>query len=169
MKPFIASHVLAGSTLGRDALFGHSLGALFGLYALYTRASLFDCFMCASPSIWFDDCLILESEQRFREGGRAVKPAAKPRPTLMMSFGSLEQDVTRRSGESEEDYEKRRTQAERRGMRDKAVALYGRLKGSDLLSGLVLKEYPEEDHGTVMACALSRFLTTFYEQWPVQS
>lgn len=169
VKPFVADHVLAGSTLGREAIFGHSLGGLFGLHALFTRTSLFDCYMCASPSIWFDDCLILESERRFCEGGGADEPADTPRPALMMSVGSLEQKVPRRPGEGEEEYERRRKLAEERAMLDNAKALCARLQESGLLSGVVFREYPGEDHGTVMACALSRFLTSFFEGWPVHS
>ena len=169
VKPFVATHFLAGSTVGREAIFGHSLGGLFGLYALLTRTSLFDCYMCASPSIWFHDCLILDFERRFYEDGRADKPAGMPRPALMMSVGSLEQNISRRSGETEEEFEKRRNMAKQRAMLDNAEMLCARLKQSDLLSGVVLREYPGEDHGTVMACALSRFLTTFFEEWPVNS
>ncbi|SPO04618.1 related to siderophore esterase IroE-like [Cephalotrichum gorgonifer] len=167
VKPFVAKEVLAGSTLGREALFGHSFGGLFSLYALFNRPSLFDCFIAASPSIWWDDRLILEYEQRFREGKWATQHAGKDRPALMIAFGTWEQDVPRQAGETEEEYQNRWNRAQERGMVDNAKALYGRLHGYDLLSGLAVKEYPGEDHGTVMACALSRFLTTFFEEWPI--
>lgn len=167
VKPFIANDVLAGSTVGREALFGHSLGGLFSLYSLFTRPSLFDCILPISPSIWWDDLHILEYEERFREGKWVTQHVGERRPALMMAFGTWEQDFPRWSGETEEDYQDRRDRAQERAMVDNVKALYGRLRDCNLLSGLALKAYPEEDHGTVMACGLSRFLTTFFEEWPI--
>ena len=167
VKPFVASTVLAGSTVGREALFGHSLGGLFGLYSLFTRTSLFDCYMCASPSIWFDDCLVVKSEKQFSKD-RGTDGPATTRPALMMSVSLMEQNVTRRSRETEEDYEKRRDLAEERAMISNAEQMCARLKEGGLLSDVVLLKYPDEDHGTVLACALSRFLTSFFEDWPLE-
>lgn len=47
-------------------LWGHSLGGLLVLHALYTRAGLFDTYAAASPSLWWRDGAMLgEPEQRF--------------------------------------------------------------------------------------------------------
>lgn len=169
VKPFIAEEVLSGSTIGREALFGHSFGGLFGLYALYTRPLLFDCVMASSPSIFWSEHRILEYEKLFLEGDLGdQKNIAVPRcPTLMLSVGSWEQHVPRWAGEAESDYRKRRAGAEGRAMEDNAKALYSRLRESSLLCAVSFKKYPEEDHGTVIACAVSRFLTTFFEEWAV--
>lgn len=49
----------------RQALFGHSLGGLFALYALYTRPNAFHAIVAASPSVWWNDQAILEQERGF--------------------------------------------------------------------------------------------------------
>lgn len=46
-----------------QTLFGHSLGGLFVLFALFTRSQLFTNFLACSPSIWWNDHEILEYEK----------------------------------------------------------------------------------------------------------
>jgi uncharacterized protein len=46
-------------------LFGHSLGGLFALYALFTRPESFDVYLAASPSIAFSDSAVLKQETSF--------------------------------------------------------------------------------------------------------
>lgn len=41
-------------------LFGHSLGGLFVLYALFEKTQLFKNYISFSPSIWWNECQILE-------------------------------------------------------------------------------------------------------------
>lgn len=49
----------------RQALFGHSLGGLFGLYALYSRPDAFHSIIAASPSIEWNDQGVLTEERDF--------------------------------------------------------------------------------------------------------
>jgi predicted alpha/beta superfamily hydrolase len=52
--------------VGEDATyFGHSLGGLFGAYALLTRADTFRGYALASPSIWWDDLEVLQREATY--------------------------------------------------------------------------------------------------------
>ncbi|WP_164882490.1 alpha/beta hydrolase [Paenirhodobacter populi] len=51
----------------RRSLFGHSLGGLFTLHALYERPHLFSGYIAADPSIWWNKGSILAEEARFRE------------------------------------------------------------------------------------------------------
>ncbi len=46
---------------------GHSFSGLFGVRALLSEPSLFDKWLLASPSIWWDDRAILELEASFAE------------------------------------------------------------------------------------------------------
>lgn len=46
---------------------GHSLSALFGLYTLFNRPETFQRYLLASPSIWWDDRVILQAEAAFAE------------------------------------------------------------------------------------------------------
>jgi len=49
----------------RQALFGHSLGGLFGLYMLYSHPTEFHAIIAASPSIWWNDQAIVAEERAF--------------------------------------------------------------------------------------------------------
>lgn len=49
----------------RQSLFGHSLGGLFALYALYERPQAFHSIVAASPSMEWNEQGILEDERAF--------------------------------------------------------------------------------------------------------
>ena len=146
-------------TITREALFGHSYGGLFVLHALFTKPDFFDCYMASSPSIEWADGHILKEEKEY------TARSSLQGPTLMMFFGSLEQNPSRWHDETAEHYEKRKVAAVNRGMGDNANGMYHRLQQSTNLRALTLTEYEGEDHGSVMACAMSRALTTFFEEW----
>ena len=54
---------------GHRLVVGHSLSALFGLYTLFTEPGVFSHYLLASPSIWWDDRVIFEIEQRHAAAG----------------------------------------------------------------------------------------------------
>ena len=65
-------------------LFGHSLGGLFALHTLFARPDVFRRYIVSSPSLWWDDAVILKAESRFaREQRRLPK-------SIYMSVGSEE-------------------------------------------------------------------------------
>lgn len=47
------------------ALFGNSRGGLFALYAMFTAPELFNRYLIGSPSIWWDEEVIYQFEERF--------------------------------------------------------------------------------------------------------
>jgi predicted alpha/beta superfamily hydrolase len=69
----------------RQALFGHSFGGLFVLYALFTRPGAFRTWIAASPSIYWEDREI----GRFY-AGFAEAPATQPDARLYLSAGEYE-------------------------------------------------------------------------------
>jgi predicted alpha/beta superfamily hydrolase len=72
-----------------QALFGHSLGALFVLHTLFTRPDAFQTYVAASPSIWWGDRTILSEMQDYlRQTAR--QPSAR---RLLLTVGGLEQQV----------------------------------------------------------------------------
>lgn len=71
----------------REILFGHSFGGLFALYALFTRPALFSTYLSLSPSIWWDDCAVLQWEAGFAD---AVSGLDHP-PQLYLGVGEYEQ------------------------------------------------------------------------------
>jgi hypothetical protein len=60
VMPFIENSYRASKT---DRTFvGHSLGGLFGAYVLLTEPDLFSNYILGSPSVWFDDHVILKTK-----------------------------------------------------------------------------------------------------------
>ncbi|MAG65417.1 alpha/beta hydrolase [Pseudomonas sp.] len=49
----------------QQSLFGHSFGGMFALYTLFTRPTLFDHLVAASPSQWWSDRFLLQHERAF--------------------------------------------------------------------------------------------------------
>ncbi|PWR20719.1 alpha/beta hydrolase [Zavarzinia compransoris] len=83
---FIADHLMpriqAELTVdpARQSLFGHSLGGLFALFALFTRPDLFSTWVAADPSLWWNNGSQVAEAQAFlggvrAAGGRLARPA----------------------------------------------------------------------------------------------
>ncbi|WP_242144601.1 MULTISPECIES: alpha/beta hydrolase [unclassified Bacillus cereus group] len=49
----------------KQTIFGHSFGGLFALHILFTKTSAFQNYFISSPSIWWNNQLILENELKF--------------------------------------------------------------------------------------------------------
>ncbi|KAL2810161.1 Alpha/Beta hydrolase protein [Aspergillus granulosus] len=149
VQPFISTKVFPGVCFRNRALFGHSYGGLFTLHTLFTRPSAFDMYLAASPSIWWSDGFVLSEAANFCD-----TPSATP-PVLRLSFGSREETPIREPGESEERFELRKRAAAQRRMRGNCTDLYSLLLRSNRLRLVEMREYPDEDHGSVIAPALS--------------
>lgn len=95
LKPAIAKRYAVHPQ--RQALYGHSLGGLFALHLFYSHPGAFDTIVAASPSIWWDDQIILSEETTWR--ARAEKDGKVARRTRLLliageyeSEGSIAQD-----------------------------------------------------------------------------
>lgn len=51
--------------IGKQTIFGHSLGGLFALYVLFNRPEAFQCYIAGSPSIHWNWQYMEEAEERF--------------------------------------------------------------------------------------------------------
>ena len=71
----------------RSTLFGHSLGGLFALHALFTHPEYFQTYLVLSPSIWWDGRAVLAGRAAFLK--RVEKGEVAPR--VYFAVGSLEQ------------------------------------------------------------------------------
>ena len=82
--PYIENHYPAT----KDRTFiGHSYGGLFGTYVLLTEPELFQRYVIVSPSLWFDNGLMLKVESR--------QVAAQPiRAHAYFAIGSRETQAT---------------------------------------------------------------------------
>ena len=62
IKPLVQSQ--AAIDLQRQGLWGHSYGGLLTLHTLFTRPQLFQRYIAADPSIWWQQGFILQEERR---------------------------------------------------------------------------------------------------------
>jgi hypothetical protein len=68
--PLIASRYRAD--MSRKTFLGHSYGSVFGLHVLFTRPGMFQNYVLGSPSLWFDDHLLLRTEAAYAQRSRAL-------------------------------------------------------------------------------------------------
>lgn len=80
--PLVASRYRAD--MNRKTFAGHSLGALFGSFVLFTKPGMFQNYILGSPSLWFDQHEILKFEQAYANDHRDL-PAR-----VMMYIGMYE-------------------------------------------------------------------------------
>lgn len=73
----------------RAMLWGHSLGGLFVLHTLFTRPALFGTWLAQSPTIWWDDRILLKLGPAFTRAVTAQEIA----PRLMIAMGGAEQSL----------------------------------------------------------------------------
>ncbi|KIW07677.1 uncharacterized protein PV09_01617 [Verruconis gallopava] len=148
-------------TFGRRALFGHSYGGLFALHALFKRPRLFDCYIASSPSLyWHDDFIFSEQEEYEKEPDEGNSGAV-----VMLYYGELEAHPKQWHDQTDEAFERRKKMLEGFKFEENTHAMYEKLRASPRVRDVHLRVYSDEDHTSVMACALSRSLTTFFEDW----
>ncbi|KAJ5213879.1 hypothetical protein N7449_001048 [Penicillium cf. viridicatum] len=156
---FVLSSIFPRVSVCQTALFGHSFGALFALHALYTAPASFDAYLAASPSIWWNDGFLLQEEEQFYN-----MPESHHQPRVWMAYGLLEQSPIRQRNQSLEEYEKRLAIAKERLMGDNCDQMFVRLLQSGRVRSVVRRKYEDEDHGSVIAGALSGAIFYFLDQ-----
>jgi predicted alpha/beta superfamily hydrolase len=93
VRPAIKASIPGGPS--SRILAGHSFGGLFGLYTLFHRPETFDGSILISPSVWWDDGIVLRYERAWsrrtppcllgffrRRGGRAGRWRGLPEREL---------------------------------------------------------------------------------------
>lgn len=124
----------------RNALFGHSLGGLFALYALYERPQAFHSIVAASPSMEWNEQGIIEDERAFT--ARLTDGSIGKTSRLMVVVGDRDTD---------DDPEPARALVDR----------LDRLSGHGLR--VRLRRYPEEVHVSVPARSVTDVLRFAFE------
>ena len=168
LRPWVRNTVFPSVEFTRDALYGHSFGGLFVIYALTKNQSLFDTFLSASPAIDWNNGSILDTVSQTL-GKRCwntttIKcPPKSEGPAFMISYGELEQFPVKRRTETQEQYEERRAFLSSLRMTDNSRELYRRVRYSDKLRDVVLKEYKGSDHSTVGASAVNDGIDYFVD------
>ncbi|MEJ5021743.1 alpha/beta hydrolase-fold protein [Ochrobactrum vermis] len=122
----------------RQALFGHSLGGLFTLYALFNHTDSFQSYSAADPSIWWNDRSILTDKDQFIF---AFKNVPQPIRLLIETSGKRGS----RPGQTKQDDDRLKT-------------LRGGPTGSDVFNELsklpqmdaVFHRFEDESHGSMI-------------------
>jgi predicted alpha/beta superfamily hydrolase len=169
IKPRVAATIPVNST--DQAIFGHSIGGLAVLRALFTEPTAFRTFIAASPSIWWDADAVLTDERTFAEAvqGGHVSPrvlitvgADEPNsPNPPPSFiASLPPDEAASLGA----YVKMASQWS--GMVSGARDLASRLEKLHGGTGYLVKfaAFDGESHASVQPAALSRGMHFAFDQ-----
>lgn len=120
---------------GDRSIFGHSLGGLFALFALLERPDVFRRYIVSSPSLWWDNGVLLRLESQFARDHRSLPKR------VFMSVGA----------EEAADMHER--------FRPFADSLMSRqYQGLDLTAVV----FPEETHLSVFATAFVRGVRAVY-------
>ena len=82
LMPFVAANYRTDTN--RSIYAGHSYGGLFGLHVLLTEPRMFSHYILGSPSIWFDNRVMLAREAAFAEANGDLKAS------VYMAIGSYE-------------------------------------------------------------------------------
>lgn len=145
IAPLIAR--IAPVDTGRNVLFGHSLGGLFTLFAMFTQPTAFETYLALSPSIWWDQNALLAHESAF------VRQLAEQHlaPKLFLGVGEFEQvpDKTPRIPAND---------VLAAAMVDNMTALAARLSAIKPRIELTAKIYPGQTHMGVATTAVSDIL-----------
>jgi predicted alpha/beta superfamily hydrolase len=152
LKPAIAEEFPVDPA--RQALFGHSFGGLFTLYALFNRPRAFRSYIAGSPSIWFGNRAILEAARGFTD----LLGDAPGDLGVMIAVGGLEQTLSPREQKASGGSRRADWIAENR-MVDNARELAQRL--NELASPklrVAYEEFPGENHVSVIPPLISRAL-----------
>lgn len=141
----------------RQALFGHSLGGLFTLYALFNHTDSFQSYSAADPSIWWNDRSILTDKDQFIF---AFKNASQPIRLLIETSGKR---GSRPSQTKQDD--------------DRLKKLRGGPSGSDVFNELsklpqmdaVFHRFEDESHGSMIPLTVEDSLNfILLKQAPMQ-
>lgn len=144
LRPAIASRVPLDPA--RQAIFGHSFGGLFVLYALFRRPGAFRDWIAISPAIWWEEHNLL----RFAPEGRLP---GTHRPRVLLGVGEYEQNLAPFQRDAPDAEQRRRRLAEARTV-DETRAMTRRLTEAGCDATFVAFE--GETHMSVLPVAINR-------------
>lgn len=142
----------------RKAFWGHSYGGILSLNTLFTRPTLFNTFIAASPTIsWNKYFLVHNREAAFRGLEKPVDPA----PSVLITHGTGSQDLVQRPGESDEEFKNRKDDAELPGLREDTKGMLGRLADCPSIRNTWSWEFVGEDHGSAATTGVQKGVIKF--------
>lgn len=164
LRPWVQETAFPNAVFDRDALYGHSFGGLFVLYAVTIRPDLFDVFLSASPALFFGDDYVFNYTEFLAPLLRnSSVPSNGTKPAFQISYGGIEQDPVRRRTETDEEFALRQSILGSLRVPDLSKKLYNVLKDSPALRDIKIHEYPFSDHSAVGAAALADGIDYFLD------
>ena len=148
---------------GNQTLFGHSLGGLAVLDALFSEPKAFRTFVAASPSIWWGDKEVLGKEKAFSDRVSAGEIA----PRVLITVGGEEDAVPALPSQTALQRELMETQIKKLRMIENACELAGRLKALHGLGSYEVADcaiFPAQGHNISVWPAIGRAISFAFPQ-----
>lgn len=146
IRPEVESRVAIDP--GRQALWGHSLGGLLALHALYTHAGGFSVYAAGSPSLWWSDGIMFGAPERRFIDGNGGRPA---RVLLGLGGGERSRDVGHRDlSDPRVQVHLRRIEAAPPDAVEKLAQRLSRVDGLEV----EYREFPGLTHGPMFRASL---------------
>ncbi|KAH7132332.1 siderophore esterase-like protein IroE-like protein [Dendryphion nanum] len=163
LRPWVRNRQFPNADFSRDALYGHSFGGLFVLYALIAKPKLFDTYLSASPALFWNNNYILQHLGHLTGNSsistrQTLAPVTQPqyaKPAFQISYGALEQNPVKRRTETVAEFEFRKSILVPMQMTTLSNELYNKVKNSPSLRDVSIHEYPFSDHAAVGGAAFS--------------
>lgn len=133
---------------GRQALFGHSLGGMFTLWAFAQPSALFHSYIAVSPSIWWDPKGLIAG------AARRVMPTGDP-IGVMLTVGQFEQARAPWQPDSPKTEDALRRRVSRR-MVDRVHEVAAVIEAAG--ARVECHEFAGEDHASVVTLSVARCL-----------
>lgn len=154
IKPRVGG--LMAMDCANQAIFGHSLGGLAVLHAMFVAPRAFRTFISASPSIWWNNKAVLKGEAKFAEAVRAGSVS----PRVLITMGAEEETADPTIAEKDSlDFTEYAARIRRHRMVGNARELTERLRALRGTGAFEVEEFTvflRQDHGTSPWPALGR-------------
>ncbi|KAF1993768.1 siderophore esteras-like protein IroE-like protein [Amniculicola lignicola CBS 123094] len=162
IRPWVRKTIFPHAEFKRDALYGHSFGGLFAIYAMIKKPDLFDTFLASSPTLyWNNNYMLNQTGSLNSTTGNNTK-----RPAFQLSYGRLEQYPVKRRTETQAEFAFRQSFLQSMPMVDLCNTFYNKVKNSLRLRDVSLREFPNSDHASVGAVALTDGIDYFFDWFP---
>jgi predicted alpha/beta superfamily hydrolase len=148
VKPFVAQRWAVDA---RDqTLIGHSFGGLFTLYTLLNRPDAFTTYVAGSPSLWFNQAMLITQADAFQQQHKAV---VGPNKRVMLGVGGDEDRMTPREQALPNAAQRTKWKLENQMISnlDRMAALLGQTTGIEV----AYQVFPGQDHGSVVPLYLN--------------
>jgi predicted alpha/beta superfamily hydrolase len=149
--------------LNNQTLFGHSLGGLAVVDALFTEPKAFRTFVAASPSIWWANKAVLDKETAFK--AEVASGAVAPR--ILITVGGEEETVPKLPPAMAAQQATVEAEVKMASMITNACALAGRLKALHGAAGYEVADcavFPGQAHGISVWPAIGRAVSFAFPQ-----